>query len=262
MIFLHQLQYTIGVAEKIFECNSRIGRLHFHHIMSLLSKRNSIITRAALVLILTVSSSFADVSLDVKALGQSLGGWKKRGSMAEYELSGATYRTFRPEISPTPDGGIFISIRIDHVRGMLASNDHAVLEITVAKDGGITSAKSSIAIQGRAITSDVIRGTVDAGQALTTTDRSVKIGTDLVADLSAKLLRERIVESGRVTFPAALRHNYNMLFQSIRANKPEPVENSEEPESSPPTPPVKTLDISEYATPKGTDIPVEKKPGS
>jgi hypothetical protein len=49
---------------------------------------------------------------------------------------------------------------------------------------------------------------------------AVRIGTDLVADLSAKLLRENIVEAGRVSFPAVLRHNYNRLFQAIQVVEP------------------------------------------
>lgn len=218
--------------------------------------RHSIFPRVVFTMFCAVGMAFGSVSIHLDTLGTSLGGWQKRGSMAEYELSGATYRTFRPEVSPTPDGGIFVSIRIDHVRGWLASNDHAVLEITVGKDGGITSAKSSIAIQGRAITSDLIRGGTQAGQQLTTTDRSVQIGTDLVADLSAKLLRERIVESGRVTFPAALRHNYNMLFQSIRVSNPEPAEAAPAEEKKPKT---ANLDIGIYATPKEAQLPIEKK---
>ena len=214
-------------------------------------------------MICTAAMALGSVSINVDTLGTSLGGWKKRGSMAEYELSGSTYRTFRPEVSPTPDGGIFVSLRIDHVRGWLASNDHAVLEITVAEDGGITSAKSSIAIQGRAITSDLIRATSDVGQQLTTADQSVKIGTDLVADLSAKLLRERIVESGRVTFPAALRHNYNMLFQSIQVSKPAVNEAPEVPTADEPEPAARTraatLDIGQYATPNKVELPVDEK---
>jgi len=225
-------------------------------------KRLATLSHAILAVTFTAGMAFGSVSLDVQALGDSLGGWKKRGSMAEYELSGATYRTFRPEVSPTPDGGMYISIRIDHVRGLLASNDHAVLEITVGKDGGITSAKSSIAIQGRAITSDLIRGGTEAGQQMTTVDRSVKIGTDLVADLSSKLLRERIVESGRVTFPAALRHNYNMLFQAIRVSKPQAAEPVDVPEAeereAEERPRTATLDITEYATPKQADLPADK----
>jgi hypothetical protein len=71
-------------------------------------------------------------------------------------------------------------------------------------------------------------------------DRAVKIGTDLVADLSSKLLREKIVEPGRVSFPAAIRHNYNLLYQSVKkqkvvADEKKPVE----PAKPAPTPEVK-----------------------
>lgn len=156
------------------------------------------------------------VRVDEKLFGEKLGGWKKREKQAaEYPLSGTMYRTYKPEISQTPDGGIFVSVRIDHVRGWLSSDDHAILEITVDPKGVITSAQSNIAIQGRSISSDVISGTGRVGQRLLGPDIAVQIGVDLVADLSSKLLREKIVEAGRVSFPAVLRHNYNLLYQSI-----------------------------------------------
>jgi hypothetical protein len=170
-------------------------------------------------LLATLLPSFAEVAVDGNAFGQSLGGWTKRDkAVAEYPLSGAVYRTYKPEISPTPDGGLFISVRIDHVRGWLASDDHANLEITVNAKGAIASAQSSIAIQGRSIKSDMILGGNEAGKAILSAEGAVRIGTDLVADLSAKLLRENIVEAGRVSFPAVLRHNYNRLFQAIRVD--------------------------------------------
>ena len=159
----------------------------------------------------------AEIKLDEEAFGKSLGGWNKQeGKAVEYKLSGSDYRTYKPEITPTPEGGIFVSVRIDHVRGWLSSDDHAMLEITVSPYGVITSAKSSIAIQGRSITSDVILGTTAAGKEITGADRAVQIGADLVADLSSKLLREKIVEAGRVSFPSALRHNYNLIYQALR----------------------------------------------
>lgn len=165
----------------------------------------------------TLLGAAAQVKIDEETLGKSLGGWTKRGKQAaEYPLSGATYRTYKPEISPTPDGGIFVSVRIDHVRGWLSSDDHATLELTVSSKGMIESAQTNIAIQGRSISSDLILGTAGAGQQAVGMDRAVQIGTDLVANLSAKLLREKIVEAGRVSFPAAVRHNYNRLFQAIR----------------------------------------------
>jgi hypothetical protein len=82
----------------------------------------------------------------------------------------------------------------------------------------IVSSQSNIAIQGRSISSELIRGGNEAGKQLVGTDRAVQIGTDLVADLSAKLLREKIVEAGRVSFPAALRHNFNLLYQAVRVD--------------------------------------------
>lgn len=167
----------------------------------------------------TALHAFAAVTIDEEAFGKSLGGWKKRSnSAAEYPLSGSDYRTYKPEISPTPDGGIFVSVRIDHIRGWLSSDDHAVLEITVGPKGVLASAQSTIAIQGKSIKSDVIVGSADAGNAVLSPMGAVQIGTDLVSNLSAKLLRENIVEAGRVSLPAVLRHNYNRLYQAIRVN--------------------------------------------
>ena len=200
----------------------------------------------------------AGVSVDQDSLGQSLGGWNKQaGKVAEYPLSGADYRTYRPEISPTPDGGIFISIRIDHVRGWLSSDDHAMLEITVDRGGKVVSAQSSVAIQGRSVSSDLIRGGVEAGQKVAGVDRAVQIGTDLIADVSAKMLREKIVEPGRVSFPAALRHNYNLLYQAIRVEAgaetapeaPKPADvTAVEKDGAPEGEGAKTLDVRPYGT--------------
>ena len=182
-------------------------------------------------------SSFAVVSIDEAAFGTSLGGWKKRDkTVADYPLSGSEYRTYKPEVSPTPDGGLFISVRIDHLRGWLASDDHAILEITVSSKGAIASAQSTIAIQGQSIKSDVILGGNDASKSILSPESAVQIGTDLVANLSAKLLRENIVEAGRVSLPSVLRHNYNRLFQAIRVDG-EPVAPANPVAATPATPP-------------------------
>lgn len=173
-----------------------------------------------LPLLLLVPGLRAEIEIDIDAFGESLGGWKK--DTVDYALSGANYRTYQPEISPSPDGGIFISVRIDHRRGWLASDDHAVLEVSFGPDGAVTSAKSTLAIQGRTIASDLIRSTADVGGELTGAEGAVKIGSNLVADLSSKLLREKIVEAGRVSFPAAVRHNYNLMYQAVRVIRAEP----------------------------------------
>ena len=114
---------------------------------------------------LSLMNSFAGVAIEEDAFGRSLGGWSKRDKgAAEYPLSGSVYRTYKPEISPSPDGGIFVSVRIDHVRGWLSTDDHAVLEITVSPKGAISSAQSSIAIQGKSIKSEMILGGNEGGQ--------------------------------------------------------------------------------------------------
>lgn len=221
----------------------------------------------------------AGVVIDTDAFGKSLGGWKKRSKMAaEYPLSGSTYRTYKPEISPTPDGGIFVSVRIDHVRGWMSSDDHAVLEITFNSKGGIVSAQSSIAIQGRSIKSDIIVDGNEASKAVFSPEGAVRVGTDLVANLSAKLLRENIVEAGRVSLPAVMRHNYNRLFQSIRVQAVEvpaampvpgaavfpptgpprpipaaPPQTPEPPAAAGPAP----LKIKPYSSPTNADLPLK-----
>jgi hypothetical protein len=176
--------------------------------------------RIALALSL-VTTLHAGVGIDIEAFGKSLGGWTAKGKTAcDYDLSGSGYRTYKPEITPTPDGGVFASIRIDHLRGWLASDDHAVLEITVGKDGSIISAQSNLALQGKTISSEVIRTGGTVASASPVVGGAVKVGADLTADLSSKLLREKVVEPGRVSFPAAVRHNYNLLFQAIRHDAP------------------------------------------
>lgn len=195
-----------------------------------------------LILITWVASLIAGLagpSLETDDFAKSLGGWKKRDSYIDYALSGADYRTYKPEISPTPNGGIYISVRIDHRRGWLSNNDHATLDITVSSKGVIESAQSTIAIQGQSIASDVIVGSNEAGKQILTPERAVQIGTDLISNLTAKLLLENIVEAGRVSFPSVLRHNYNRLFQAIRVEGvvvPAAVAISDAPVLPPPAP--------------------------
>ena len=172
--------------------------------------------RPVLVLSL-ITTLHAGVGIDLEAFGTSLGGWKAKGNSAcDYDLSGSGYRTYKPELTPTPDGGVFASVRIDHRRGWLASDDHAVLEVTIDKNGSIISAQSNLALQGRTISSEVIRTGGSIGGGVPGVGAAVKVGADLTADLSSKLLREKVVEPGRVSFPSAVRHNYNLLFQAIR----------------------------------------------
>ena len=195
-----------------------------------------------IVFFLTTTFSIADPKIQVDHLGKSMGGWAdKGGKAAKFEVSGSRYRSWKPEISPTPVGGIFVSIRIDHLRGLLASDDHASLEVTFDKDGNVVSARSSIALQGKRVTSDLIEGTGRLGARLVGMDLAAKVGTEMVSNLSSKILREKIREPGRVSFPAVLQHQYNLLCLALKTDETdendeeEPEENAEgEGEARPP----------------------------
>jgi hypothetical protein len=192
--------------------------------------------------------------LNVDRLGEQLGGWDEKGKRAaEYERSGSKYRTWKPEVSAMLDGGIFISMRIDHMRGLFAADDHAAIQITLDESGNIVSAQSSMAFQGRKITSDAIRMTAEAGTSTMGVQQVAKVGTDLMADLSSKLLRENVAEPGRVTFPAVIHHNYNLLCLATglisEGNIPKnAIETGEE----------KT---AQKSAPQQTDLKVPEKPG-
>jgi hypothetical protein len=203
-----------------------------------------------------------------EVFGRTLGGWNaKRGKASDYEISGTKYRTWRPHVSPTVDGGIFVSVRIDHVRGIFASDDHAVLELGFDQNGEIVSAQSTIALQGRKITSDVIQGGTKFGTNVVGVDRVVKVGTDLIGSLTAKMLREKVTEPGRVGFPAAVRHNYNLLCLAIgnQENRAVPlngipaVQVPPEPDKPEPEPDKPDVPAEEPAAPEAV-VPPEETP--
>lgn len=186
-----------------------------------------------LTLCLTVTTAWAGPIVNLDRLGEQLGGWtSKQSRAADYELSGSKYRTWKPEISPTLEGGLFISVRIDHLRGLFASDDHSSLQIILDQNGNIISAQSSMAFQGRKITSDAIRLGASAGTTALGVEHVAKVGTELLADLSAKLLNENVAEPGRVSFPAAIHHNYNLLCLSTGLLEETPKEPDAKPEDS------------------------------
>ena len=176
-----------------------------------------------LILTLCCFTNFliAAPTVKVDELGKAMGGWTdKKGKATKFEVSGSTYRCWKPEVSPTPTGGIFVSLRIDHLRGIFASDDHASLDVTFDKDGNIVSARSSIALQGKKVTSDLIEGTGELGASLVGMELAAKVGTEMISSLSAKILRENLKEPGRVSFPSVMQHQYNLLCLSVTMPEP------------------------------------------
>ena len=205
-----------------------------------------------LALLLSATAALAGPILNIDRLGEQLGGWEAKGNRAaDYERSGSKYRTWKPEVTPMLDGGLFISMRIDHLRGLFASDDHASLQVTLDKNGNIVAAQSSMAFQGRKITSDAVRLGTSAGTKVIGVDQVTEVGTDLLADLSSKLLRENVAEPGRVTFPAVIHHNYNFLCLATGIITDAPQKTEEAPTPQPEKP------VEEKPA---EETPVEEKP--
>lgn len=171
----------------------------------------------------------AGVEVDLEKFGESLGGWKKEGGKAaEYKFSEAEYRTYKPEISEAPDGGVFISVRVDHVRGLFSADDHASLEMSFGPDGTLLSSQAAVSIQGRRISSDMFRSGGNSAAKVAgdlvggTAEKAAKLSGSVFASLASKVLRENVTEPGRIAYPAALRHNYNLLYQCVTVTKDPP----------------------------------------
>jgi hypothetical protein len=65
----------------------------------------------------------------------------------------------------------------------------------------------------------------------------------MISDLSAKILRENIKEPGRVSFPAVLQHQYNLLCLAVMTPEPEEVNGPGEPAVDPEVRQVVPLEI-------------------
>lgn len=185
--------------------------------------------RPLFFLLAATSLAHAGVEVDIEKFGASLGGWnKEKKNAAQYKFSETDYRTYKPEVTTAPDGGVFISVRVDHVRGMFSSDDHASLEMSFAPDGTLLSSQAAISIQSRRISSDLFRsGGNSAAKAAGeyvggVAEKAAKLGSNVFASLAAKVLRENVTEPGRIAYPAALRHNYNLLFQCVKIVKDPP----------------------------------------
>jgi hypothetical protein len=185
--------------------------------------------RPLVFLVISAVAARAGVEVDMEEFGKTLGGWKKEdGKAAEYKFSESDYRTYKPEISQAPDGGIFISVRVDHLRGMFSSDDHASIEMSFGPDGTLLSSQAAISIQERRISSDMFRsggqsaakaaGDLVGGMA----EKAAKLSGNVFASLASKVLRENVTEPGRIAYPAALRHNYNLLYQCVKVTKDPP----------------------------------------
>jgi hypothetical protein len=156
--------------------------------------------------------------LNIARMGNELTGWSdKGGTAAEYKEAGSNYRTYKPMVTHTPAGGLFISTKLDHIRGGLPpdnKDDHDQLDMEFDRDGHLASVRSVMTIQGiPQFDTDLVQASVDA----VGDDEDAKI-----AEVGAKLVNSLITfisnyneHGGRANFPAVVKHNLDIIADCI-----------------------------------------------
>ena len=206
---------------------------------------------AGLAWLATILSAGA-VEFNVNEFGSRLGGWQdSKGAAAKYKSSNSYYRTYRPTITRTPKGGLFISTKIQHLYSWGAV-DTSFLEMTFDSSGEIMGAQVKIKMGGRAFDTGYVKPEpIPVDPAFAPLPVAPAGGepaplppvqmTEIVVELFKRLdeqiskwaqegadeqkkrrdLVSRIgrwnskVSAGRGNMSAVIRHNYNMIAASV-----------------------------------------------
>lgn len=195
-------------------------------------KHTLIIGLASLLLI----SSSAAVAFHLEGFGQSLNGWNKKG-IAYYTIDRHTYRTYRPTMSPTPGGGMFLSTRVEHSPKM-GKTTTSYIELSFDSAGRLLTSQIRVNLAGKQITTGLItrpaREIVAEGEEAgpdpepwSSPVREMQNNTFQALDAQFNKLEQSEIAGKRDIFSrvfgrdysgtdlsAALRHNYNLLLSA------------------------------------------------
>lgn len=151
---------------------------------------------------------------DMAGFGKALGGWDdKSKTAAKYKSADSNYRTYKPTVSPTSDGGLFISTKIDHIRGG-DGDDHAQLEITFDRAGKVVSSKATLALDGaKSLDTETVTAAFALAGASAGTTAAVAVGAEVFKALGKFVKTEH---GGRANFPAVVQHNFNHIVAHVR----------------------------------------------
>lgn len=72
----------------------------------------------------------------------------KSGKAFKFKSQDSNYRLYRPNTNPTPDGGVLLFAKVDHIRGGGAKDDHAVVNMTFDQNGKLVAGNADFEIQG------------------------------------------------------------------------------------------------------------------
>jgi hypothetical protein len=199
---------------------------------------------ALVFLLLAPAAAFA-IQFDIEGFAERLGGWEdKRQSRVKYAWSGSNFRTYRPVITRTPEGGAFVTAQIHKVG---VSTDVCVLEMTFNSSGDVVSAQAKIRMGRRAYDTALVKPTppVASLDPDSTTPPAAPLSEQIATELFKKLDAEvakwnetltsqktrkdligrltqssRQTENIRVNFSGAVRHNFNLIALHMRHGAP------------------------------------------
>ena len=165
------------------------------------------------------SNASTSVGIDEAALGRALGeGWTaKEGTAVEYHQGDHNYRTWEIHQSPTSDGGVQVSFKIDHIRGVWA-DDHAYVDLTLDRSCGVVDSSAEIRLADgnvlMADTEDAIA--TSAAAAGPEYGAGAQQGTQIANQLLAQM--QVFGETGgRELFPGIVEHNINHVVAACGA---------------------------------------------
>ncbi|MDF0665813.1 MAG: PLAT/LH2 domain-containing protein [Nitrospira sp.] len=158
-------------------------------------------------------------ALDQLRMGEELGGWDDQsGRAAQYQDAGSDYRTYKPSVSNTPEGGLLVSTKIDHIRGGdwvgLGQDDHCLLTVKFDSEGEIVDASATMKFADIPRFDPVLveKAVVAAGQAKYAA--AAKVAAE-VANSLAKFITNITDHGGRLNFPAVVQRNINIMWKCV-----------------------------------------------
>jgi hypothetical protein len=194
--------------------------------------------KTILLALALITPAFA-VGFDTEGFGQRLNGWTEKGT-TEYHFTDAQYRTYKPTITETTDGGIYISTQVDLIAfGSYGAISH--IDMTFSAGGTLLSAQLRSTIGRKTIDTGLVRRPespeppvavegepaprimpfhateeliIELFNRYDTEMRKVSEGKDAEKrDLFSRLGGSKNAKSANLA--AGLRHNCNLMIQSV-----------------------------------------------
>jgi hypothetical protein len=152
------------------------------------------------------------IEFDMQLLEFLLGGWDdKHGRATRYPRYGHNYRTWKPSAAQNPDGGLHVTAKVDHIRG-ITSDDHSSIMLDYKKDGRLLSGQVILEMSGgqRMDTGIISAASAPSGGPYTAIAR---ISGEIAIALSRFLAREK---GGRLNFPAVIQENILLVSGAVK----------------------------------------------